>query len=72
MTPYKRLMESGALSGDEQTALKKIYDSLNPALLKRQIDAKLHLLYKAHQKKNGLPVETTKNTKKIITPIVSK
>lgn len=72
ITPYKRLMESGALSGDEQTALKEIYDSLNPALLKRQIDAKLHHLYKAHQKKSGLPVETTRNTRKIITPIVSK
>lgn len=72
MTPYKRLMESGTLSPDEQAALKKVYDSLNPALLKRQVDAKLHLLYKAHQKKNGLPVETGKNTKKIITPTVSK
>lgn len=72
MTPYKRLMESGVLSEDEWAGLKKMYDSLNPALLKRQIDVKLHLLYKAHQKKNGLPVAVGGNKKKIITPLVSK
>ena len=51
MTPYKRLMESGMLSKQEEETLKKTYDSLNPAELKRKIDEKLLLLYKAHKKK---------------------
>lgn len=72
MTPYKRLMESSALSGDEKSALTKIYESLNPAELKRTIDAKLILLYKAHQKKNGLPIDASQNTKRLSTSIVSK
>lgn len=72
LTPYKRLMESGALTEDERMTLKKVYNSLNPAELRRRIDAKLLLLYKAHQKKNGLPVETSKNTKKGTMPTVSK
>lgn len=71
MTPYKRLMESSALSTEDKVRLKKIYDSLNPALLKRKIDEKLLLLYKAHQKKNGLPVEASRNIKKVVTPTVS-
>ncbi|PIR88226.1 MAG: hypothetical protein COU10_00335 [Candidatus Harrisonbacteria bacterium CG10_big_fil_rev_8_21_14_0_10_45_28] len=72
MTPYKRLMESGALSAEEAATLKKVYDSLNPADLKRRIDAKLALLYKAHQKKNGLPVEAGRKAKKVLSPSVSK
>lgn len=71
MTPYKRLMESGALSAEEKAALKKVYDSLNPAELKRMIDAKLLLLYKAHQKKNGLQVEASRKANKVETSIVS-
>lgn len=72
MTPYKRLIGSGVLSEGERVILKRVYDSLNPALLKRQIDAKLHLLYRAHQKKDGVPVEMSRNKTKIITPTVSK
>lgn len=73
MTPYRRLMESGALSEKEEVALKRTYDSLNPAELKRVIDAKLLLLYKVHQKKNGLPamVEAGQNGRKTTTPTVS-
>jgi len=66
MTPYKRLIGSSVLSEDEKLALTKIYESLNPAELKRAIDAKLILLYKAHQKKNGLPVEASLHVKSII------
>jgi hypothetical protein len=72
MTPYKRLMESNTLSNKEKVALQKIYESLNPADLKRKIDTKLALLYKAHQKKNGLSVETGRNIKKVISLSVSK
>lgn len=72
MTPYRRLMESSALSGDQKSVLRKTYESLNPAELKRTIDAKLILLYKAHQKKNGLPVDASHNTKRLSTSMVSK
>lgn len=73
MTPYKRLLESDALSAGEKDALKKIYDSLNPAELKRRIDVKLLILYKAYQKKNGLPskVDVGEKGKKVAMPIVS-
>lgn len=71
MTPYKRLMESGVLSESQQAALQQVYDSLNPADLKRRIDAKLSLLYKAHQKKNGSPVEANQMMKKVLSPSVS-
>lgn len=72
MTPYRRLMESSALSGDQKSVLRKTYESLNPAELKRTIDAKLILLYKAHQKKNGLPIDVSHNTKRLSTSIVPK
>ena len=72
ITPYRRLMESSVLSGDEKFALTKTYESLNPAELKRTIDAKLILLYKAHQKKKGLPVDASQNTKRLSTSIVPK
>lgn len=74
MTPYKRLMESGMLSKQEEETLKKTYDSLNPAELKRKIDEKLLLLYKAHKKKKGLStlVDGGKKSKKVLTPKVSK
>jgi len=40
------------VSKEKKGELKKIYQSLNPAQLKRTIDKKLDLLYKAYQKKN--------------------
>jgi hypothetical protein len=45
-------MESKDVPEKKKKELKKIYDSLNPAELKRAIDRKLDLLYKAYQKKN--------------------
>lgn len=71
-TPYIRLLESNALTGEQKEALQKIYESLNPAALKRKIDAKLKDLYRAYQKKNGSPVETSRiNSKKIVPSMVS-
>lgn len=64
MTPFKRLMESPAVPETMKARLKKLYESLNPAELKRAIDAKLALLYKAYKKKNGLPVEASPKMKK--------
>jgi hypothetical protein len=51
-TPYQRLMESKEASEEKKQELKRIYDSLNPAELKRTIDRKLNLLYQAYQRKN--------------------
>jgi len=52
-TPYQRLMESGQIDIQAKQELKKIYESLNPAELKRGIDKKLSLLYKAYKAKSG-------------------
>jgi len=51
-TPYQRVMESKEVSLERKQQLKRIYQSLNPTELKRTIDKKLNLLYKAYQKKN--------------------
>ena len=52
-TPYQRLMESEQISFQTKQELMKTYESLNPAELKRKIDAKLQLLYKAYKTKSG-------------------
>lgn len=51
-TPYQRIMELKDVSENKKQELKKIYLSLNPAQLKRTIDAKLDVLYRAYQDKN--------------------
>ena len=52
-TPYRRIMESEQIKEEVKDKLKKVYDNLNPAELKRNLDKKLQNLYKAYQKKNG-------------------
>ena len=52
-TPYERLMESGYVSDEVKEELRKVYESLNPAELKRKIDEKLKKLIDVHCKKNG-------------------
>jgi len=52
-TPYQYLMESKEVSIEIKQELKKVYDNLNPAELKRTIDKKLRLLYEAYKIKNG-------------------
>lgn len=64
VTPYKRLMASPTIPATMKSQLQKLYESLNPAELKRAIDAKLDLLYKAYKKKNGLPVEASPKMRK--------
>lgn len=76
-TPYARIMESPSISDVKKEELKKIYDSLNPAQLKRNIDKKLQLLWKTYQEKMGrgegfANVEIAKNVKKIKTLLVRK
>jgi len=50
-TPCHRLMESGQLPEEDKEELHGIYCSLNPAQLKRGIDAKLEELYKVYEEK---------------------
>ena len=58
-TPFKRLLESCQISKEKSDELIKLYESLNPAESKRNIDKKLLVLYKIYQKKNGLSQVTT-------------
>jgi len=51
-TPYHRVIESNQVSENIKKELEEIYDSLNPAELKRNIDIKIRRLYKVYQKKN--------------------
>ena len=53
-TPYQRAMESKEVSENKRQELKKIYLSLNPAQLKRDIDVKLGTLYMTYQQKNKI------------------
>lgn len=52
-TPFCRLLESDEISKKKKQELTKIYNSLNPAELKRQIDKKLDMLYKVYQSKSN-------------------
>ena len=66
-TPYQRVMESKEVSQKTKEQLKQMYQSLNPAQLKRNIDFKLDLLYQAYQRKtnNISKVDLIKKTKKL-------
>ncbi len=52
-TPYHRLMMSNQIDVKTKQELKRVYESLNPAELKRNIDKKLSLLYEAYKTKSG-------------------
>lgn len=52
-TPYRRLIESDQISKEEKEKLTAIYQSLNPAELKRNIDKKLANLYEIYKNKKG-------------------
>jgi hypothetical protein len=51
-TPYQRLMESSGVEVGVKKELMKIYEALNPAKLKKEIDEKINKLYKIYQTKN--------------------
>lgn len=51
-TPYQRVMESREVDEETKQELKKFYELLNPAELKRKIDNRLNTLYECYQKKN--------------------
>ena len=50
-TPYQRVMESKEVSKETKQKLKELYQSLNPAKLRREIKRKLDLLYQAYKEK---------------------
>ncbi len=52
-TPAQRVLALKEISEDVKVKLRVLYRSLNPAALKRAIDMKLNLLYKAYQTKNS-------------------
>lgn len=52
-SPYQRLVESGQLPEEAKRQLVAVYLSLNPAELKRSIDAKLDKLYQIYEEKRG-------------------
>jgi hypothetical protein len=63
-TPYERVMESKEVKEKTKQELRAIYESLNPAELKRIIDRKLDLLYKAYKaKQHTSKVEPQKKLK---------
>jgi len=53
-TPYQRLMKSAEIPQEVKKELEGIYMSLNPAELKRSIDAKLEELFKAYEEKREI------------------
>jgi hypothetical protein len=61
-TPYRRIMESEQVDENTKRKLKEVYDSFNPALLKREIDKKIGKLYEVYSKKNG-SLKVAKNKK---------
>ncbi len=52
-TSYKRILESEDVSEEVKAGLRDVYESLNPAQLKRQVDEKVRKLYEVYRKKNG-------------------
>lgn len=53
-TPYRRLIESNQIGKETKQELAEIYESLNPAELKRNIDKKIKNLYAVYSKKKDL------------------
>jgi len=63
-TPYQRVIESKEIDKKTKEKLQQIYQSINPAELKRSIDKKLQILYQAYQnKQKSSKVEINKKLK---------
>ena len=50
-TPYRRIINSDAVSEEVKDSLKRTYEELNPLSLKRQMDKLTQELWKAYEKK---------------------
>ena len=68
-TPYQRIMESEKIPDENKKELSKLYQSLNPAELKRKIDEKIHRLFKVYEEKEngGEPNPSKKQTPQVAT-----
>ncbi len=53
-TPYRRIMKDPNVSIETKKELTCVYESLNPAKLKRDINKKLDALYEAYKEKNSV------------------
>ena len=63
-TPYQRMIEDSNIDEKTKEKLKRVYESLNPAQLKRDIDSKLKLLKKIYDaKQQHSKVEKINNSK---------
>lgn len=58
-TPFKRLLESDQLDIATKKLLSSLYQTLNPAQLKRNIDAKLYDLFQIYQNKRKSKLSST-------------
>lgn len=68
-TPYARLVESDRVSTEQKREMKCVYESLNPAQIKRMIDQKLKRLQ--HEYDNAKGVQEGVSRKKTQKPLVS-
>jgi len=71
-TPYQNLIESKQLSKEAEEQLLRAYHPLNPAALKRNIDAKINKLIQTHEAKNATQgTSLHRHTKpRMVTPLV--
>jgi hypothetical protein len=68
-TPFQRLTGSNQTPGKTKAELKALYETINPAELKRRIDKKLEQLYEIYRtKKQAQTVTPDKKLKPIIQP----
>lgn len=65
-TPYQRTLKSKQVPKALRQQLKTLYATLNPAELKRQIDAKRDELYRAYQAKGRTAQTVEQLTKKLV------
>lgn len=75
-TPYHRILGSNEIPLATKQALTAVYERLNPAELKRQIEAKLKLLHQIYQTKQQNPSQETRKvrprfSKKIYDPTLT-
>ena len=52
-TPYQRIIESRKIPKEIKEELRELYQSLNPAKLKRKIDEKIQQLFKTYEEKEN-------------------
>lgn len=60
-TPFRRLLKSKQISKETRKKLVSLYQTLNPAALKRAIDQKVYLLYQVYQAKRKGKAITKQN-----------